>query len=80
MSRSNYKGIYTVDDFSKIKKQKFKIFNKNLIILPEYVNFFFYIYNGYKFIYLKINENMVGYKFGEFIYTKKKHVFKKKIK
>lgn len=78
MSRSKYKGIINEENFDKIKKAKFRILNKNLIILPEYINFFFYIYNGHKYIYLKIYENMIGYRFGEFIYTKKKHIFKKK--
>lgn len=79
MSRSNYKGSFLKMNLIK-KKKWIKIYNKNLIILPEYVDKIIGIYNGKFFINLKINEKMIGYKFGEFIYTRKKHIYKKKIK
>lgn len=73
MSRSIYKGFFLKKDLFKIKKnQRIEIISKNLTILPEYINKFAHIYNGQTFIYLKISQNMIGYKFGEFIYTKKK--------
>ena len=79
MSRSLYKGLFY--KLNILTNQKYtKIYNKNLIILPEYINLSFSIYNGTKFIFLKIQKKMIGYKFGEFIYTKKKHIFKKKKK
>ena len=31
------------------------------------------------FINLEINNKMIGFKFGEFINTRKKHIYKKKI-
>ena len=62
-----------------IKKNKWlKIHNKNLTILPEYINHFIKIYNGKTFVNIKIKEKMIGFKFGEFIYTRKKHIYKKK--
>lgn len=80
MSRSQYKGpFFKVNLIKNIKnKQWIKIYNKNLTILPEYINHFVNVYNGRTFINLKINEKMVGYKFGEFINTRKKHIYKKK--
>jgi ribosomal protein S19 len=36
------------------------------------------IYNGQKFYDLHITSEMVGYKFGFFIFTRKLHVFKTK--
>lgn len=77
MSRSIYKNSFFKINLLK-KKNWIKIYNKSLIILPEYVNHFISVYNGKFFINLKINEKMVGFKFGEFIYTRKKHKFKKK--
>ena len=77
MSRSKYKGIFFRVNLLK-KKQRIKIYNKNLIILPEYVDHFVHVYNGKTFINIKINEKMIGFKFGEFIYTRKKHIYKKK--
>ena len=84
MSRSQYKGPYfktnLIQNTKILKNTWTKIYNKNLIILSQYVNKVFRIYNGKIFISLKINSNMVGYKFGEFVYTRKKHVYKKKKK
>lgn len=76
MSRSKNKGPFFRVNLLK-KKRWIKIYNKNLTILPEYVEHFVNIYNGKNFINLKINEKMIGFKFGEFIYTRKKHVYKK---
>lgn len=78
MSRSKYKGPFFKSNLIEKNNKKIKIYNKNLIILPEYVDHFIKIYNGKTFINLKINNKMIGYKFGEFIYTRKKHVYKKK--
>ena len=55
-----------------------KITDKNLTILPEYSNNSVSIYNGKNFIKLLINDKMIGFKFGEFINTRKKHIYKKK--
>ena len=76
MSRSKYKGPFFKVNFLK-KKQWIKIINKNLTILPEYINNPVSIYNGKIFINLVINAKMVGFKFGEFINTRKKHIYKK---
>ena len=77
--RKNDRGI-SFDTSQKSKKISiFKIrYNKNLTILPEYVDHFVNVYNGKTFVNLKINEKMIGFKFGEFIYTRKKHIYKKK--
>ena len=77
MSRSKYKGPFFKVNYLK-KKKWLKITNKNLTILPEYNNHFVSIYNGKLFINLEINNKMIGFKFGEFINTRKKHIYKKK--
>ena len=77
MSRSKYKGPFFKVNFLK-KKQWMKITDKNLTILPEYSNNSVRIYNGKNFIKLLINDKMIGFKFGEFINTRKKHIYKKK--
>ena len=78
MSRSLFKGP-TLGSFYNLKdnKNKIKIFNKSLIILPEYINKTVFVYNGKKFIKLIIQENMIGYKFGEFIHTRARYNYKK---
>jgi ribosomal protein S19 len=77
MSRSKYKGPFFKVHLIK-NKQYIKIYNKNLTILPEYIDHFVNVYNGKNFVNLKINQKMIGYKFGEFINTRKKHIYKKK--
>ncbi len=77
MSRSKYKGPFFKVHLIK-NKQYIKIYNKNLTILPEYIDHFINIYNCKNFVNLKINQKMIGYKFGEFINTRKKHIYKKK--
>lgn len=79
MSRSTYKGLFINKNLvENTNKYKIKIFHKKLTIIPEYVDKNVFVYNGIKFIFLKIKQEMIGYKFGEFIYTKKKNIFKKK--
>jgi ribosomal protein S19 len=68
--------------------KKFKIFNSNFIILKDFVGFIFFVYTGNKFKKVLINQEMVGYKLCDFIFTrfnngaihtKKKKKKKKKI-
>ncbi len=43
-------------------------------ILPFFVNKIFYIYNGQMFTWMRIRPGMVGYKFGQFSFTRKIHL------
>jgi ribosomal protein S19 len=52
--------------------------SKNSTILPKFVGITFKIYNGKTFIILKIIDEMVGHKLGEFISTRKQYIYKKK--
>nr|WVH37061.1 ribosomal protein S19 [Meteora sporadica]WVH37091.1 ribosomal protein S19 [Meteora sporadica] len=77
MSRSSWKGKY-MDSFlynpsflKKFKKKKVKIWSRRSTILPEFIGITVGIYNGRKFNYVHITENMVGHKFGEFSSTRK---------
>ena len=80
MARSKFKGPVIHPLIQVTHKEQIKIFYKNSIILPEYMDFRFRIYNGRKFILLSITEPMIGHKFGEFIYTRATYKFKKKNK
>ncbi len=77
MSRSKYKGPFFKVNLLK-KRNWMKIRDKNLTILPEYNNRSVSVHNGKSFINLRINNKMIGFKFGEFIYTRKKHIYRKK--
>jgi len=45
---------------------------RSMIILPEMVGTAIDIYNGKNFIKLRIEEEMIGHRFGEFVVTRKK--------
>jgi small subunit ribosomal protein S19 len=47
-----------------------KVWSRRSCILPQFVSCFTQIYNGKKWIGLKITEEMVGHKFGEFASTR----------
>jgi len=87
MGRVKWKGPYI--EFKLLKKiTKSRILSnkdfillkhvsKNSTILPIFIGFIIKIYNGKTFINLKIIEEMVGHKLGEFISTRKQFFYKK---
>lgn len=78
MSRSSKKGPYVdLNLLKKIANLKpdgktiLKTWARNSTISPEMIGFIFGVYNGKDFIQVKISEEMVGHKLGEFSLTKK---------
>lgn len=95
MSRSKWKGVFVCYSLYKkylyLKKKNLndfiQVYNRSSIVLNEFVGGHFKVYNGWKFINLFVTEVKVGYKFGEFSFTRKLRKFihsktddKKKIK
>ena len=86
MSRVKWKNPYVQNSLIKtintnsIMKNEIKTFSRSSVIIPKFVNAVFEIYNGKTFLKLKITENMVGHKLGEFLSTRKKFIYKKKKK
>jgi small subunit ribosomal protein S19 len=76
MSRSLKKGPY-IDErlLEKVKKAKpgevIKTWARDCTIVPEMVGFTFGVHNGKEFIAVKVTEEMVGHKLGEFSPTTK---------
>ena len=78
MSRSVWKGPFVDPSLiSKVEKLKnasnkppIKTWSRKSTIIPEFVGFSFLIHNGKKFIPIKISEEMVGHKLGEFSPTR----------
>ena len=78
MSRSVWKGpfvdpslIKKVDALKdKINKPPIKTWSRKSTIIPEFVGYSFLIHNGRKFIPIRISEEMVGHKLGEFSPTR----------
>lgn len=80
MARSLKKGPY-VDEklLGKLKKLKtggkeiIKTWSRRCSIAPEMIGFTFGVHNGKDFIEVRVDENMVGHKLGEFSPTTKFH-------
>lgn len=64
----------------KIKKKNSMIMNKSSTISKSLVGNTFLIHKGYNYRELKISNYHVGFKFGEFILTRKPYVYPKKSK
>jgi small subunit ribosomal protein S19 len=78
MSRSSKKGPYVdpklLKKVSKLKpedKTVIKTWSRDSEISPEMVGFTFGVHNGKDFISVKIGEEMIGHRLGEFSPTKK---------
>jgi len=54
-----------------------KLRNRNSVILPLHVGKVIFLYNGKNFEKIVIKKQMIGYKIGEFVQTRKKFTFKK---
>ena len=78
MSRSVWKGPFVdpslLKKVEKLKSQSnptpIKTWSRKSTIIPEFVGYSFLIHNGKKFIPIKISEEMVGHKLGEFSPTR----------
>lgn len=78
MSRSIKKGPYIDERLSeKIKKSKpgqpVKTWSRRATITPEMIGFTFGVHNGKEFVEVRVTEEMVGHKLGEFSPTTKFH-------
>ena len=78
MSRSVWKGPFVdpslLKKIDKLNGQPNKIpiktWSRKSTIIPEFIGISFLIHNGKKFIPIKISEEMVGHKLGEFSPTR----------
>jgi len=74
MSRSKWK-LPVINEI--IKKKDIYIQQRKSIILPLFNNSRVTVHSGNKTNYLTVNLDKVGHKFGEFILTRRFHVYKK---
>ena len=85
MTRSLWKGPF-LDQFvlkkilSADESTPIKIWSRRSYILPQFVGQTVAIYTGKSFLSVKITEEMIGHKFGEFASTRKRPIHKKKEK
>jgi len=85
MARSIWKHNYTgkVLPFVTKKKNKDKktweiTYSRKILITPNFIGYSFNVYNGSKFSLIKVSEDMVQHKLGEFCTTRKRFIPKQK--
>jgi small subunit ribosomal protein S19 len=85
MTRSKWKPIYNIN--KSIYNQNIvtditnlKTYSRNLTLTSFYLNYTFLIYTGIIFKKIIIEENMLGFKLGEFAPTRLKPRLNKKLK
>lgn len=72
MSRSIWKGYFISSDFFKRKiKKKNLVWLKNSTITGDLKGQIVFVYNGKEFKKLYITGAKIGFKFGQFIFTRK---------
>ena len=64
------------EEYNKIMRVKHKVWCRSFVIPETFIDLSFQVHNGSKFILLKITAKMVGYRFGEFVPTRKVTVHK----
>lgn len=80
MSRPKWKGFFTNLDKKIEKKFNLTKATRSSKITPKLIGQTFKVFNGQNSSELVITQDMLGHKFGEFVFTRKKFQFKKKNK
>nr|YP_316610.1 ribosomal protein S19 [Thalassiosira pseudonana]AAZ99417.1 ribosomal protein S19 [Thalassiosira pseudonana]QWM92937.1 ribosomal protein S19 [Thalassiosira pseudonana] len=87
MSRVKWKGPYVTNNLLKKitnsfleNKNEIKTVSRDSVILPKFIGLNLRVYNGKTFMVVKIADEMVNYKLGEFVTTRKQFSYKKKKK
>ena len=61
---------------TRTEGQAQKVWSRRSVVLPHFVNNSFLVHNGKTFVPIKVSEEMVGHKFGEFAVTRRRGVHK----
>lgn len=86
MSRASWKGPFInlkyLSDITLAQKKTNKnlTISRNSQIVPNFLGLTFNVHNGRTYSEITITNNMIGHKFGEFVFTRATFVFKKKAK
>lgn len=84
MNRVKWKGPYIKNNLLKkvksvklMSKSTVQTISKNSIILPSFIELSFRVYNGKTFTIIKVTDEMIGHKLGEFVPTRTQFFYKK---
>ena len=69
--------LVQINNDSTLKKEIQTVSRKSVIV-PQFIGITFQVHNGRTFSKLKITEDMIGHKLGEFVPTRKRSNFKKR--
>jgi small subunit ribosomal protein S19 len=84
MTRSSWKNPFSQSQIFKSiylnrnSEKPIKVWTRNSVIFPLFVGKILSVYNGKKFVNVQISQEMIGFKLGEFVSTRRKIVHKKK--
>jgi len=76
MTRSLKKGIFSEVRSKTINKDQSYIWSRRSMILPIHINKELYVHTGKLFHKIKVIQDMIGHKFGEFARTRKQMAHK----
>jgi small subunit ribosomal protein S19 len=71
MSRSKWKGFFLDKKIINQKLNSPRIWSRRSVITSNFINKRVLIYNGKNFIPIHINNQKIGFKFGEFSFTRR---------
>jgi len=78
MCRSNWKGNFIEKSILKKAEKDIRIWCRHSVVPSNFVGLSVFIHNGKEFKKILITREKVGFKFGDFVLTRK-HVFKQKL-
>ena len=79
-NRSSWKGPFVDYTLLADGRDTVYTFSRSSTILPSFVGKVIRVHNGKSFVSIKVLEEMIGFKFGEFVATRVRHVYKKRKK
>ena len=83
MTRAKWKGPYVdptlLNNVNRFDlKSEIQTTSRNSEILPNFVDKTFKIHTGNSYTTVLVSDEMIGHKFGEFAFTRKRFIFKNK--
>ena len=76
--RKKVKRIKEMQSISNSKRFRIKTMSRSSQITKDFIDISFMVHDGRDFRPIIVTEDMVGHKFGEFVYTRQRYSYKKK--
>ena len=76
--RKKVKRIKEMQSTSNSKRFRIKTMSRGSQITKDFIDMSFMVHDGRDFRPIIVTEDMVGHKFGEFVYTRQRYSYKKK--